>query len=126
LIRLSEGRSEWVVGFLDETWWSRLARPALGSWSDAGEPLCLIEQSVEKDDPDPKAISCYGLYVPEFEKVWVRFVDGRTVSSITTRFPFVVLQEASSGGQEGMGFDLGQRFLAHLQGGHRVDRLSQP
>jgi transposase len=88
LIRLSEGRPQWVVGFLDETWWSRLARPALKSWSDAGEPLRLIEQSVEKDDPSEatKAISCYGLYVPEFEKVWLRFVDGRPVSGISTRF----------------------------------------
>jgi hypothetical protein len=86
LIHLAEGRSEWVVSFLEETWWSRLARPALGSWSDAGEPLRLVEQSVAKDDPDPKAISCYGLYVPEFEKVWLRFVDGRPVSGITTRF----------------------------------------
>jgi hypothetical protein len=56
LIRLSEGRPEWVVGFLDETWWSRLARPALKSWRNAGETLHLIEQSVEKDDPDPKAL----------------------------------------------------------------------
>ena len=87
LIGLAEARPEWVVGFLDETWWSsRLARPALNSWSDAGEPLRLIEQSVAKDDPDPKAISCYGLYVPEFEEVWLRFVDGRPVSGITTRF----------------------------------------
>ena len=48
----------------------------------------LIEQSVAKDDPseDTKAISCYGLYVPELEKMWVRFVDGRPVSAITTRF----------------------------------------
>jgi hypothetical protein len=83
LISLAEGRPEWVVGFLDETWWSRLARPALHSWSEAGEPLRLIEQSVAKDDPDPKAVSCYGLYVPGLEKVWVRFVDGRPVSSIT-------------------------------------------
>jgi hypothetical protein len=22
----------------------------------------------QKDDPDPKAISCYGLYLPEFEE----------------------------------------------------------
>jgi len=86
LIRLAEGRPEWVVGFLEESWFSRQARPALGSWSDAGEPLRLIEQSLAKDDPDPKAISCYGLYVPELEKVWVRFVDGRPVSGITTRF----------------------------------------
>src|SRR5215212_2020839 len=80
------GRPEWVVGFLKESWFSRLARPALHSFSEAGEPLSLIEQSVEKDDPDPKAISCYGLYVPEFEEVWLRFVDGRPVSGITTRF----------------------------------------
>jgi transposase len=86
LIRLAEGRPEWAVGFLDETWFSRLTRPSLNSWSEAGEPLRLIEQSVAKDAPDPKAISCYGLYLPEFEKVWVRFVDGRPVSSITARF----------------------------------------
>jgi hypothetical protein len=46
----------------------------------------LVEQSVAKDDPDPKAISCYELYLPELEKVWLRFVDGRPVSGITTRF----------------------------------------
>jgi hypothetical protein len=77
LIRLAEGLPEWVADFLDEAWFSRLARPSLGSWSDAGEPLRLIEQSVAKDDPDPKAISCYGLYVPELKKVWLRFVDDR-------------------------------------------------
>jgi len=87
LIGLAEGRPEWVVGFLDETWFSRLARPSLNSWSHAGKPLRLIEQSVAKDDPDPKAISCYGLYLPEFDpEVWLRFVDGRPVSAITTRF----------------------------------------
>jgi hypothetical protein len=60
--------------------------PSLHSWSEKGEPLRLVQQSVAKDDPDPKAISCYGLYVPEFEEVWLRFVDGRPVSGITTRF----------------------------------------
>jgi hypothetical protein len=62
LIGLAEGHLGWVVGFLDETWFSRLARPALNSWSDTGEPMRLLEQSVAKDDLDPKAISCYGLY----------------------------------------------------------------
>ena len=60
--------------------------PSLNSWAEAGEPMRLIQQSVAKDDPDPKAISCYGLYLPEFEEVWLRFVDGRPVSGITTRF----------------------------------------
>lgn len=31
LIRLADGRPDWVVGFLDETWFSRLARPSLHS-----------------------------------------------------------------------------------------------
>jgi transposase len=39
-----------------------------------------------KNDPEPKAISCYGLYLPEIGDTWLRFVDGRPVSSITTRF----------------------------------------
>jgi hypothetical protein len=100
LIGLAEGRPEWVVGFLDETWWSRLARSALYSWSQAGEPLRLIEQSVAKDDPDPKAISCYGLYVPRLDKVWVRFVDGRPVSSITTRFLSWCCQKLQAAGKK--------------------------
>jgi hypothetical protein len=67
----------WAVGFEDETWWSRFALPSLHAWSENGESPRLIQQSVEKDDPDPKAISCYGLFVPEFKERWVRFVDGR-------------------------------------------------
>ena len=46
----------------------------------------LVQRSVAKDDPEPKAISCYGLYLPEIGDTWLRFVDGRPVSSITTRF----------------------------------------
>jgi hypothetical protein len=83
---LAASHPEWAVGLLDETWFSRLARPAVYSWAEAGKPLRLVEQSVAKDDPDPKAISCYGLYVPEFEKTWIRFVDGRPVSGVTTQF----------------------------------------
>ena len=101
MICLAEGRPEWVVGFCDETWWSRLARPALHSWSEAGEPLRLVEQSVAKEDLDPKAISCYGLYVPQFEEVWLRFVDGRPViKRHNDPLSFVVLGEARSGRQE--------------------------
>ncbi len=60
--------------------------PALSSWTEEGKPERLIQRSVPKDDPDPKAISCcYGLYMPELEERWLRFVDGRPVSGITTR-----------------------------------------
>jgi hypothetical protein len=85
-MRLAEVNEDWAVGFCDECWWSRLALPSLNSWAQAGKPMRLIQQSVEKDDPDPKAISCYGLYVPELEKMWLRFVDGRPISSVTTQF----------------------------------------
>ena len=37
--------------------------PTLNSLGE-GEPLRLIQRSVAKDDPEPKAISCYGLYLP--------------------------------------------------------------
>jgi hypothetical protein len=76
----------WAVGFEDECWWSRVALPTLNSWAGEDKPLRLIQRSVAKDDPEPKAISCYGLYLPEIDETWVRFVNGRPVSSITTQF----------------------------------------
>jgi hypothetical protein len=84
---VAAGHPEWTVGFEDECWWSRVALPTLSSFSEEGEPLRLIQRSIPKDDPEPKAVSCYGLYLPEIEgQTWLRFVDGRPVSSITTRF----------------------------------------
>jgi hypothetical protein len=76
---------EWAVGFCDECWWSRVTLPPLSSWSADGKPLRLIQRTVAKEEPEPKAISCYGLYLPQFGDTWLRFVDGRPVSSITTQ-----------------------------------------
>jgi len=80
------------VGYEDETWWSRVARPALHSWTD-GDPLRLVAQAVATADPDPKALACYGLLVrppaaaaAPTEAVWLRFVDGRPVSALTEQF----------------------------------------
>jgi hypothetical protein len=84
---VAEADPRWAVGFEDECWWSRVALPTLSSWAEEGKPQRLNQHSVAKDDPDPKAISCYGLYLPELDgRTWVRFVDGRPVSCITTRF----------------------------------------
>jgi hypothetical protein len=85
-MEVATAEPEWAVGFEDECWWSRLALPTFNSWTEEGKPLRLIQKSVAKDDPDPEAISCYGLYMPEFDERWIRFVDGRPVSSITTQF----------------------------------------
>jgi len=93
LIRLATTHPDWALGFADEVWWSRLARPHLSSWADDGSPLRLVAQTVGRDDPDPKALACYGLLVRAWdaagvrdEQLWLRFVDGRPVSAITTQF----------------------------------------
>ena len=93
LIRLARAHPEWALGFEDEVWWSRFEQPALHSWADPEGPLRLVEQPVAKDDPDPKALACYGLLVhlreegkAPREELWLRFVDGRPVSAITTQF----------------------------------------
>ena len=41
LIRVAERHPEWAVGFLDECWWSRLARPALNSAGVMPENPCV-------------------------------------------------------------------------------------
>ena len=74
------------MGFEDESWFSRFERPSVHSWEQTSRPVRLLEKEARKDDPDPKALSCYGLYVPELKETWLRFVDGRPVSAITTQF----------------------------------------
>src|SRR5262249_28423782 len=60
LIRLAARHPDWVLGYQDETWWSRLAQPARHAWVGGG-PLRLEELTADKADPDPKALACYGL-----------------------------------------------------------------
>jgi transposase len=48
-----------------------------------------VEQTVADDDPDPKALACYGVLlrrVGRAEQAWLRFVDGRPVSAVTVPF----------------------------------------
>jgi transposase len=93
LIRLAKTHPQWALGFLDEVWWSRVARPRVASWAEEGTPLRLVAQTVARDDPDPKALACYGVLVRHWddagrrdEQMLLRFVDGRPVSAITTQF----------------------------------------
>jgi DDE superfamily endonuclease len=71
-----------VLGFQDETWWSRLALPAAHAWA-AEQPLRLVRRQADKADPDPKALSCYGLLRADTGGMLLRFVDGRPVSQVT-------------------------------------------
>jgi DDE superfamily endonuclease len=93
LIRVAASHPDWVLGFEDEVWWSRVALPALHAWSEATEGMRLVEREVAKDDPDPKALACYGLLVrlggaegAESPQVWLRFVEGRPVSGQTIQY----------------------------------------
>jgi hypothetical protein len=86
-------QSSWAIGFLDEVWWSRFALPRMYAWQDEEHPVRLLEQSWKKGDPDPKALACYGVLwqtglpeEPVREAMWLRFVSGRPISSITTQF----------------------------------------
>jgi hypothetical protein len=89
LIQLAGRHPDWALGFADAVWWSRLAQPALRAWAEEDHPLRLVEQTVAKDDPDPKALACYGLLLRQAardEQLWLRFVEGRPVSAVTLPF----------------------------------------
>ena len=74
-----------MLGFADEVWFSRLAQPALHTWT-AGERLRLSLHAADRTDTDPKALACYGLWLPTREQMMLRFVDGRPVSPVTCAF----------------------------------------
>jgi hypothetical protein len=101
VIALASARPDWAVGYEDETWWSRVARPALHTWT-AEPPLRVVEQTVAADDPDPKALACYGLLLRRDdttpEELWLRFVDGRPISAVTTAFLAWCCQRAAAQG----------------------------
>jgi len=52
LIAWCSQQSSWAIGFLDEVWWSRFARPRMHAWQDEEQPVRLVEQSWQKGDPD--------------------------------------------------------------------------
>ena len=79
-------------------WWSRVTQPDLYAWAPDGQPLHLVEQTVAKktkrtDPAARKALACYGLLARHYpapgdchEAIWLRFVDGRPISNVTTQF----------------------------------------
>jgi hypothetical protein len=93
LIAWCSTQPNWAIGFQDEVWWSRFALPRLHGWQDQEHPLHLMQQTWQKDDPDPKAFACYGVLWqqgsiadPVRKEMSLRFVTGRPVSDITTQF----------------------------------------
>jgi transposase len=83
---LARGRPGRAVGLADEVWFSRLAQPALHTWAAADERLRLAAHAADPADPEAKASACYGLWLPERERMLPRFVAGRPVSAVTRAF----------------------------------------
>jgi len=85
LISMARKHPEWVLGFIDEVWWSRLARPALRAWA-TDDPLKLHVLSRPDNDSDPIAVCCYGMLRQDTDRVMLRFVEGRPLGNVTTQF----------------------------------------
>lgn len=62
-----------------------MAQPHLHTWTGQ-DPLRLLAKEADKDDPDPKAIACYGVLRADNQQMLLRFVNGRPVSHVTTQF----------------------------------------
>src|SRR5919199_1077382 len=69
-------------------------------WITSPDPE-YVRKKARRDDPDPKALACYGLLARSWdtegrrhEHLWLRFVDGRPVSAVTITFLTWCLERA--------------------------------
>jgi hypothetical protein len=99
LIEVAAKHPEWVLGFVDEVWWSRLQRPRMHAWTD-GPPLKMHVLKAEDSDPDPIAICCYGMLRNDTKKVMLRFAENRPLSDTTAQFLEWVSQELHKEGKK--------------------------
>ena len=101
----------WALGFGDEVWWSRLAQPNQHGWTDAEATHKLQELTPPTDDPDPKALACYGLLVrprpQQADQMWLRFVDRAPGECGHHRVSGVVLRPTRGPRLHGLAVDLG-------------------
>jgi transposase len=98
LIKLAAKHPDWVLGFEDEVWWSRLAQPRMHAWAD-GPPLKVQVLRADDDDPDPDAIACYGLLRNDTGRVMLRFVEDRPVGDVTIQFVSWVCESIAEEGK---------------------------
>jgi hypothetical protein len=82
LIAVSAKHPDWVLGFVDEVWWSRLQRPRMQAWAD-GPPMKMHVLKADDWDPDPIAICCYGILRHDTQRVMLRFAEDRPDGEIT-------------------------------------------
>jgi hypothetical protein len=116
----------WAVGLLDECWWSRVALPTLSAFSEEGEPSRMIQHSVAKETT-PTRGHLLLRSLPSTARRHVDKVRRRQACELHNHaVSLVELRGAPKSWQEDSTSDLGQRKLAHLQGGQALARQTQP
>ena len=85
MIAESDGKPDWVLGFQDEVWWTRLSQPSLSAWAPGGEPLRLLPPGRDGGG-GREALACYGILRRDTGGMMLRFVEGRPVSQVTEEF----------------------------------------
>jgi len=99
LIAEAAGKPDWVVGFQDECWWTRLAQPDLHAWT-AGDPLRLGGNARDPGGASGReAVACYGVLRADTGGMMLRFCDGRPVSATTEEFLGWVCRELAAEGK---------------------------
>ena len=58
----------------------------MNAWTLEGNSLALLQQDRSKDDPEPKAVACFGALDHESGKVLLRFSNGQPNSTYTLEF----------------------------------------
>jgi len=62
---------------VDECWFSRFAQPRLHSWAASGQALRLVQRNPTKDDPEPRALACYGALRADTGQVVLHSASGQ-------------------------------------------------
>ena len=75
------------------------------TWSSEGEVTRLLDKRDGVPKGEPKALSCYGVWLPEEGargRMLLRFVEGRPVSAVTEPFLEWVSQELYAAGKQAL------------------------
>lgn len=98
LIAEAAKHPDWVLGFQDECWWTRLAQPGLHAWT-GGDPLRLGGNARDPKGGGPEAVACYGVLRADTGGMMLRFCDGRPVSATTEAFLGWVCEQLAAEGK---------------------------
>jgi hypothetical protein len=125
-MRLAEDEVDWVVGFLDECWWSRVAQPNLHSFERSRRASASGGAVSRKRRPRSEGHLLLRALCARVGEDVAAFRGRATRKRHNQAFFGVVLGKVGRHRQEGLGVDLGQRQLAHKPGGTSLDWKIQP